>query len=78
MDKNDLFKGEKITSNGFEFMDSHPLNYYEKYCLSMVDYTDFERYFYENQNLSGKKIVINYLKQFGDEYLDIIKEIEGN
>lgn len=78
LDKNNLFKKENITSKGFEFMDSHPLNYYEKYCLSMVDYTDFERYFYENQNLSGKKIVINYLRQFGDEYLDIIKEIEGN
>jgi hypothetical protein len=41
----------------------------------MVDYTDFEKYYYENQNLNKKEIVLNYLKQFNGEYEDIIDEL---
>jgi len=57
-------------------MDNHPLEIYDMYCLNMVDYTDFEKYYYENQNLNKKEIVLNYLKQFNGEYEDIIDEIK--
>lgn len=72
------FKKGKITYEGFTFMDNHPLNVYEKYCLTMVDYTDFEKYCYENKNRDKKEIVLNYLKQFGNEYQDAIDEIRDN
>ncbi|WP_407374673.1 hypothetical protein [Methanobrevibacter sp.] len=72
------FSDGKITAKGYEFLDSHPLAIYDEYCLNMVDYTDFEKYCYENENLNKKEMVLNYLRQFGDEFSDMIDEIEDN
>jgi hypothetical protein len=70
------FADGRVTEKGLTFMDNHPLEIYDMYCLNMVDYTDFEKYYYENQNLNKKEIVLNYLKQFNGEYEDIIDEIK--
>ena len=74
--KNDYFD-DGITRKGYEFLDSHPLNYYEKYHMDMVDYTDFEKYFYSHSEWDEKTICINYLKEFGDDedIMEIIFEI---
>lgn len=78
LEDTDYFVGGKITDKGLEFIDNHPLNVYEEYCLNMVDYSDFEKYYFENKNLNKKEIVLNYLKQFNDEYSGIIDEIEDS
>ena len=78
LEENRYFCNGKITEKGWTFMDNHPLNVYEKYCLNMVDYSDFEAYFYENDGLDKKEIVLNYMKQFNDEFIDIIDEINEN
>ena len=49
LDENNYFDGT-ITDNGYEFLHNHPLNYYEEFNLSFVDYSDFEKYFYEQWN----------------------------
>lgn len=71
------FINNEITQKGEEFLNSHPLHYYEKYDLSIINYTDFEEYFYSQKDLDGKDIVLNYLNQFDDEeILELKKEIE--
>ena len=74
--ENDYFD-DGITRKGYDFLDSHPLNYYEKYHMDMVDYTDFEKYFYSHSEWDEKTICINYLKEFGDDedIMEIIFEI---
>lgn len=72
------FSHGEITKKGREFMQSHPLHYFEKYGLDLFDYTDFERYFYENPEITGKKTVLRYLSRFDDdEALELKKEIEN-
>ncbi|WP_298521406.1 GNAT family N-acetyltransferase [uncultured Methanobrevibacter sp.] len=77
--ENGYFNGE-ITENGLEFLATHPLHFYEKYNLDLFNYTDFEEYFYRNNALKPKEIVLNYINQFeSDEYiLELKKEIEDN
>lgn len=78
LEENNYFDG-KLTENGFEFILNHPLNYYEEFNMSNVNYTDFERYFYEHDDLSGIDICLNYLNQFKDDedILEIISEIKN-
>lgn len=75
--ENNYFDGS-ITQKGRQFINSHPLNFYEKYYLNLFDYTDFEKYFYENKNLSPKEIVLSYINQFDDDedVIELKKEIE--
>lgn len=74
LDENNYFNGT-ITDDGYEFMHNHPLNYYEEFNLSFVDYNDFEKYFYEHDDLSGIERCLNYLKQFDDDS-DALETIE--
>lgn len=78
LEAENYFRDGEIADDAFAFLEAHPLNIYEKYCLSMVDYTDFEKYCYENENLKEKELVLNYLGQFGDEFSDIMDEIKDN
>ena len=74
LDENNYFDGT-ITDDGYEFMHNHPLNYYEEFNLSFVDYNDFEKYFYEHDDLNGIEICLNYLKQLDDDS-DVLETIE--
>lgn len=78
LDKNKYFKKGRITQKGYAFMDNHPLHFWEKYNMDIVNYTDFEYYFYDNSDLKPLEICLNYLAQFGgDEYiLEVIDEIK--
>ena len=78
LEENNYFNGE-ITEEGYEFILNHPLNYYEEFDMSCIDYTDFERYFYKNSDLSGIEICLNYLNQFSDDQdvQEIISEIKN-
>lgn len=67
IDENNYLKGNEITDEGHDFLRKHPLHLFEKYELDAFDYSDFERYFYENENLDDKKIVLSYLEQFSDD-----------
>lgn len=75
---NNYLKDDTITAEGHDFLNSHPLHFWEKYDLSIVDYTDFENYFYNHPDLNPAEICLEYLKQFdGDELIsDIINEIK--
>lgn len=76
--ENNYFDG-KITKNGFKFLNSHPLHYYEKYNLNLLNYTDFEEFYYNIQDLDAERIVLEFLNQFNDDdILDLKKEIEDN
>ena len=46
--------------------------------MDIINYTDFESYFYEHSHLNPKDICLNFLKQYGDEdyILEIIDEIK--
>lgn len=78
LDENSYMKGNEITDDGHDFLDKHPLHLFEKYELDAFDYSDFERYFYENQKLEGKEIVLSYLDRFSDDdALDLKKEIKN-
>lgn len=46
--------------------------------MEIIDYTDFESYFYSHDELTPMEICINYLNELdADEYiLEIIEEIE--
>ena len=78
LDKNNYFNGN-ITDEGYEFLLNHPLNYYEEFNMSNVNYTDFEKFFYENNSdLNGIEICLKYLNQLGDDedIREIVEEIE--
>ena len=78
LDENNYLKGNEITDEGHDFLRKHPLHLFEKYELDAFDYSDFERYFYENENLDDKKIVLSYLEQFSDDDAwDLEKEIKN-
>lgn len=76
--ENNYFNGE-ITIEGRDFLSCHPLHFYEKYGLDIFDYTDFEDYFYKNEGLNPKEIVLNYISQFDDDedILELKKEIDN-
>ena len=77
---NNYFENDQITPEGYEFMNSHPLHFWEKYNMDIVDYTDFENYFYSNNGSDFKDVCLNYLKQFDDdEYIvELINEINSD
>lgn len=77
LDENSYFSKNIITPEGYDFLKNHPLNLFEKYHMDIVDYTDFENYYYENMDFDSKTVCINYLKRFDDERCvrDLIDEI---
>lgn len=78
--ENNYFARNQITQKGHDFLNSHPLHFFEKYELNLFDYTDFEKFFQSHKEMSGKEIVLKYLDQFDDEeVLELKKEIiNGN
>ena len=72
--KNNYINGEDITSEGIEFLNNHPLHYYEKYHMDIVDYTKFEEFFLKNSDLNNEEICLKFLDNFDDEEIDEIKE----
>lgn len=78
LDINGYFSQDRITPEGFGFLKSHPLHFWNKYHMEIIDYTDFENYFYIHEDLTPKEICLNYLNKFEkEEYiLDIINEIK--
>ena len=78
LDINGYFSQDHITPEGFGFLKSHPLHFWNKYHMEIIDYTDFENYFYIHEDLTPKEICLNYLNKFEkEEYiLDIINEIK--
>ena len=78
--KNGYFKEGHITVKGLEFLDTHPLHFWEKYHMDIIDYNDFENYFYNHSSLKPLEICLNYLKQFrDDEYIfEIINTINND
>lgn len=76
LEKQGYLSDDSITKKGYEFLESHPLHFWEKYHMEIIDYTDFENYFYSHQNESPIERCLNYLEGFeNDEY---ILEIIGN
>jgi len=77
LDKNSYLINNSITDEGHEFLESHPLHFWEKYHMDIIDYTDFENYFYAQRNSSPIDICLDYLKQFDDDkdVVEIIDEI---
>ena len=69
---------ESITEKGHEFLNTHPLHFWEKYHMDIVDYTDFENYFYNHLYMNHIDICLTYLEKFeNDEYiLEIIDDIK--
>lgn len=80
LNANGYFEDGMITSEGYEFMNFHPLHYWQKYQMDIVDYTDFEEYFYSRQGSNPKQICLDYLEGFDDdEYIsELIEEIYNN
>ena len=78
LDKNNYFKNNAVTNDGLNFLNTHPLHFWEKYHMDIVDYTDFEDYFYKNSDLNPLDVCLNYLNQFkNDSYFqEIIDEIK--
>jgi len=74
LNENNYIKDKIITEEGIEFLNSHPLHYYEKYKMDIIDYTKFEDYFWNNSDLSGEEICLKFLDQYDDEYSNEIKE----
>lgn len=72
--ENNYIMDENITQNGINFLNNHPLFFYEKYQMDIVDYTKFEKYFWENSDLNPKEICLSFLEKYDDEYIDEIKE----
>ena len=42
LDKNHYLKDKLITDEGYNFINSHPLHFWEKYHMDVVNYSDFE------------------------------------
>lgn len=72
--ENNYIMDENITQNGINFLNNHPLFFYEKYQMDIVDYTKFEKYFWENSDLNPKEICLSFLEKYDDEYIGEIKE----
>ena len=78
LDGNSYFKDGRITQKGYAFMDGHPLHFWEKYHMDIVNYTDFENYFYDNPDSNPLETCLSYLAQFDDdEYIsELVEEIK--
>ncbi|WP_407392739.1 hypothetical protein, partial [Methanobrevibacter sp.] len=67
LERKNYFRDYSITDEGYEFLDSHPLHFFENYHMDIVDYTDFENYFYENSDANPIDRCLDYLNQFDDD-----------
>ena len=74
LNENNYINDESITEEGIEFLNNHPLHYYEKYRMDIIDYTKFEEYYWNHPDLSGEEICLKFLDQYDDEYCNEIKE----
>ena len=76
--KNSYLIDGNLTDEGRLFLENHPLYYWEKYDMGIVNYSDFEDYFWANSHLDGIEICLNFLNEYGDdEYVsDIIDDIK--
>lgn len=72
--RNNYFANGKITDEGFAFLNNHPLHYWEMYDMGIVNYTDFENYFWQHSHQDGRQICIDFLNQYDDEYILEITE----
>ena len=72
--ENNYIKDENITPEGIDFLNHHPLHYYEKYNMDILDYTKFEEFFWQNSNLDGIEICLKFLNNFDGEDIEEIKE----
>ena len=72
--ENNYLKDGNITQNGIDFTNHHPLHYYEKYNMDIIDYTKFEEYFWQNSNLDGNEICLKFLNDYDGKYIKEIKE----
>lgn len=77
LSENSYFNYDGITSEGHVFLNTHPLHFWQKYGMDIVDYTDFEKYFYGHTDSNPLEVCISYLEQFGDDedIVEIIDEI---
>ena len=77
---NNYFVNNEITAEGNDFLVNHPLHFWENYHMDIVDYTDFENYFYNYPDLNPLEICLNYLKQFDNDdfVLEIVNEIKSD
>ncbi len=74
LNENNYIENESITSKGIDFLNNHPLHYYEKYNMDILDYTKFEQYYWKNSNLGGNEICLKFLERYDGEDVDEIKE----
>ena len=76
--ENKYFIDDKITDEGYEFLNNHPLHFWEKYEMDIVNYTDFENYFYQHPDMNPLDICLDFLKQFDDDefVVEIMEEIK--
>ena len=74
LSKNGCINGEDITSEGIDFLNNHPLHYYEKYHMDIVDYSKFEDFFLKNSDLTNEEICLRFLDGYDDEEIEEIKE----
>ena len=74
LNENNYINDESITEEGIEFLNNHPLHYYEKYRMDIIDYTKFEEYYWNHPDLSGEEICLKFLDQYDDECSNEIKE----
>lgn len=42
--------------------------------MDIVDYSKFEEYFWNNNDLNGEEICLKFLDKYDDKYIDEIKE----
>ena len=79
LERNSYFEDSHITGEGYYFLDNHPLHFWEKYHMEILNYTDFEDYFYEHADLKPIERCLNYLSQFENDecVFEIVEEI-GN
>ena len=79
LNENNYIENESITPEGIYFLNNHPLHYYEKYGMDMVDYTKFEEYFWKNSDLDGNEICLKFLEKYdGDDIAEIKEKIKKN
>lgn len=67
-------KDRNITSDGINFLYNHPLYYYEKYNMDIIDYTKFEEYYWQNSDLDGNEICLKFLEKYDSRDIEEIKE----
>ena len=78
LERNDYFRDNSITPEGYDFMNGHPLHFWERYHMDIVNYTDFEKYFYSHEDSNPIERCLFYLRQFKDDdcVLEIISDLE--